>query len=331
MRLRQLSILALALTAISASAGTRAWATHYAGGWWALNETTTADPAAEGTGNIPDGTYGAGVILNQPSAFPGLGTAARFTGAANSEVNVGGGTFFTATSNFSTSAWVNFDNFAGKHTYLGSNRWGVRNDAATPHITTFGVKDYLGTPNTFVAGQWHHVVTVLDSNFDVQFYVDGQFAGSDTHNAGSNGSTNPFVIGAVGPGGGERMQGLVDDVGVFQVALTAAEAGAIYSLAAEPDLGYDLGLVTLMLEAFDEGDDSVTINGTVWQSVTGLAGPEGQVQNLGDGGFEINLGGGNGFAVQAVPEPASIAAWSLLGLAGVGYLWRRGQKKSKRD
>ncbi len=174
---------------------------------------------------------------------------------------------------------------------------------------------------------------MLDTNNDVQFYVDGAPAGFVTHNNDANGSSAPFAIGAVVPGqASESMAGVVDDVGVFSSSLTASDVVAIYSLAVEAGLQYDLGDSNTLLEAFANGDPSVEIDGVTWSAATGLTGTAGQVINLGldsqgNNLFEINLGGGNGFQVLAVPEPASIAIWTLIGAVLIGIGWRRQRQK----
>ena len=295
--------------------------------YWQLNEVSTASPAVDSTGNLAAGTYGAGVDPTVAGPFAGFGTGANFSGAADSNIGVGGGTSLNFTNDFSTSAWVNFDNFAGKHSYLGNLGWALRNQGngtGTPHITTFGVKDYFGNAGELSTGTWHHVVTVLDSNNDLTFYVDGAFAGTDAHNAPASGNSTSFAIGSRQPGNGfESMVGSADDIGVFSTSLTATEVAAIYNLAITSELEYDLGESNTLLEAFDNGASLVEIDGVFWSAATGLGGAEGAVVAQGDGTFAINLGNGNGFQSIAIPEPASIALWSLMGIAGIGYYMNR--------
>lgn len=321
----------MAATALSVVVvGTLAQAAPLAG-YWRLNEVSTASGAVDSTGNVPDGIYAATVDPTVLGPNPGFGTGAEFFG--NGDVNIGRGTVLNFKNNFSTSAWVNFDNFSGKHSYLGHTNWAVRSAGDAPEITTFGVKDYTGTGGALMtAGTWYHVVTVMDANNDVQFYVDGAPAGFVTHTAPAAAGSNPFAIGARSPGDTfESMDGRVDDVGVFSTELTASDVVAIYSLAVEAGLQYDLGDSNTLLEAFANGDPSVEIDGVTWTAATGLTGDEGQVINLGPGLqgndlFEINLSGGDGFQVLAVPEPASIAIWTAIGAVLFGVGWRRKQK-----
>ena len=317
--------LAASLAALSAMLTSAIASAAPLAGYWQLNETSTAQPAVDSSGNIAAGTYNVAVNPNVPGPFAGFGTGAQFPAGAG-DVNIGGGSQLNFVSDFSVSGWINLDNLSGKHTLIGNGGggWGVRSNGSAPQITTFGVKDYDGTAGTLTAGMWHHLVVVLDSANDAHFYVDGAPAGISLHNANALGSAASFAIGAVSPGNAsESMSGLIDDVGVFSTSLTATEVAAIYNLAVEPGLEYDLGKVNTLLEAFDNGDSLVEIDGVLWGAATGLGGADGEVVDLGDGNFSVNLGNGVGFQTVEIPEPASLVLWSLLGLVGIGYSVKR--------
>ena len=69
-------------------------------------------------------------------------------------------------------------------------------------------------------GRWHHGVTG-------RLYVDGTLVASDTFAAPQN-ISNPFYIGQY-PGGGFGWFGLLDEVRLYNRALTAAEINTIFS------------------------------------------------------------------------------------------------------
>jgi hypothetical protein len=144
----------------------------------------------------------------------------------------------------------------------------------------------------------------------------------------ANTPTNAFAIGAVGPGGGETMQGDIDDVAVFSVALTSAQIAAIYNLALEPGLQYELGKANTLLEAFDDGDAQVTIDGDLWVRTNGLGGASGSVTALGGGNYAVNLLNGAGFQTAALPEPGSLVLFAGAALAATIYAFR--QRKQRR-
>ena len=96
-----------------------------------------------------------------------------------------------------------------------------------------------------------------------------------------------------------------------------------------------MGDVNELFKLFDGEQDSVEIDGVRWLAATtdeimdaGLLGPIGVPQSDGDR-FAILFSTPNGGVITAaVPEPTSVAIWSLIGLAfvGFGYLRVRNSK-----
>ncbi|HZV35588.1 MAG TPA: LamG-like jellyroll fold domain-containing protein, partial [Verrucomicrobiae bacterium] len=162
------------------------------------------------------------------------------------------GVDFAATnqnSSFSISAWVN----GGQQTadagivakgVIFQEEFGLDTgyDGGTPaHAFRFFVRTANG--NAFNANStiqpgnvWHHLVGVCDEvNGVLRLYVDGQTTGSATlpANAGILSSTGPLQIGAR-PGSADpnantlQFVGTVDDVAVFNRALSALEVSNLY-------------------------------------------------------------------------------------------------------
>jgi hypothetical protein len=76
-------------------------------------------------------------------------------------------------------------------------------------------------------GVWQHVVAVYD-NGSMKFYLNGvQYTSSTSE--GSHSSSGTFTIGANQNGGGNFYKGLIDDVALWNEALTAAEITALYN------------------------------------------------------------------------------------------------------
>ena len=130
---------------------------------------------------------------------------------------------------------------------------------------------------------------------------------------------------------GRPWNGGIDDAGIFSEALSAEKISAIYSLATDSDLGYDLSESDLLFATFEQGEmgdlnASVEIDGTTWQYVdSGL--PVGLTGSSGMFSLGLNPTSGSGLQTLAVPEPAAIAIWTLLGTAmlGFGFVRRRRQ------
>ena len=181
-------------------------------------------------------------------------------------------------------------------------------------------------------GNWHHVATTLvdDGNPNVNevlIYVDGVLEAVSKDQGKSINTASDAKV-RIGKGHtSQEWDGEIDDVGIYNDALAAEKILAIYNLG--NDLGYDLGDDEELFGLHEGGDANavVDIDGEEWQFVSsGLAGGLGELVDDGNGGFSLALGA-NGSGVQtvaqAVPEPASIAIWSLLGMCLAGYAYRR--------
>jgi hypothetical protein len=116
------------------------------------------------------------------------------------------------------------------NTSLGDLRFFVRNTAGT--VSSAGSTNYLKND-----GYWHHVVGVCDeAGGHVYLYLDGNQVASGTIAAGSGilSSTTPLSIGArqSGNNGGTnydyQLYGSVDDVAIYNKALSAAQVQAHY-------------------------------------------------------------------------------------------------------
>ena len=101
-------------------------------------------------------------------------------------------------------------------------------------------------------------------------------------------------------------------------------------MATDPDLGYDLGDVLQLLDLHREADPNaeVLIDNLRWVYTDDVAAFSGAIGELTGGGsdFALQLAAGTGVITQAaaVPEPASVAIWCVVGLGLVGFAgWRR--------
>ena len=77
-------------------------------------------------------------------------------------------------------------------------------------------------------------------------------------------------------------EGELDDVGYFSGVLTDAEAKAVYSLAEQVELAYDVGQVMQLFGLAHAGSGQTTIGGLTWEFTTGLDGDIGLVTKIGD-------------------------------------------------
>jgi hypothetical protein len=111
--------------------------------------------------------------------------------------------------------------------------------------------------------------------------------------------------------------GFVDDVAVWNEALTAGEIKGLYDVGLSVDLSYTADKFDLLKQRHDLATGSTTIDSLEWTYATGLAGPTGLTS--GPGGYTLVLDAGAGTGLTAIPEPSG----ALLGGLGLLALLRR--------
>jgi len=95
-----------------------------------------------------------------------------------------------------------------------------------PHFT-HGAQQWKLTAGTtdLRDGKWHHVAGTYDQNF-IRAYVDGRLEGETAFKDVPDTNDEPLVIGAITPKV-NFFTGIIDEVGLFNVALTAEELQTI--------------------------------------------------------------------------------------------------------
>jgi hypothetical protein len=259
-RRKRIGAKGIALLALCLAMGPAAHATPYTDialgnvpiGYWRLNESSfggsgdATDASLEGH----DGTYtntGA-ITLAQPGPRPGSGflgfetgnNAPDFASSGDGRVVLPGGFLPTGTSPRTIMGWFNgtsstVQNFFNYGQDTQGNRVSITAGnsrvAVAVHSHNFGI-DGLGLP----AG-WHHLAVTLPpgstQSDQWRFFVDGVERTSEAGDiAGSVQTLNTVDIGGrrIGPNVGGR----IDEVAVFDRALSADEVGRHHRLATEP-------------------------------------------------------------------------------------------------
>ena len=94
---------------------------------------------------------------------------------------------------------------------------------------TYGETDSLIDPDDFTDGQWHHIVYTYNGNF-VNLYVDGSLKNGPVPRTGVIASeTAQFVI-ASNKTTSEFFKGSIDDIRVYERALTQSEIESMYKM-----------------------------------------------------------------------------------------------------
>jgi hypothetical protein len=216
------------MTVLAASCLAAAAPAAHAGlyAYWALNEG--AGPTAYNA--VLGGTNG--TLVNSPvwvTNDPVRGTVLSFDGN-NAYVAAGSIPAMTLTADFTWSFWANRDanQPVNDDVILGNRYGGTQSPLQFIKFTTklfeyyrggsAGFIDYADIPDSV----WIHHVIVKAAD-SLTYYRNGVAVGSSTTGAAID--PNPFYIG--GDAGGERWQGMIDDVALWSEALDAAQVRAL--------------------------------------------------------------------------------------------------------
>ncbi|HEX8298817.1 MAG TPA: LamG-like jellyroll fold domain-containing protein, partial [Rubricoccaceae bacterium] len=284
-------------------------------------------------GNADDATvFNHDGTLSGPVPTPGrdgvAGHALRFDGV-DDVVTVSATPALTPTERVSVSVWINPSALPSREMFAVShgswqNRWKV---SLTPEgrprwtvNTTARIVD-LDAPAPVAANTFTHLVGTYDGA-RMRLYVNGALA-SDVAQEGAIRTTDlPLLIGQMLPSDAAyNFPGTIDDVRVYNVALTAAEVGGLYQTAAEdgPDAALGLGqpfpnpargAVTVPLALAREARVTVTVVDALGRTIATLhdgvlaAGAHtlawGAGRDLAAGVYVVRLSGDAGVAARRV-------------------------------
>jgi MYXO-CTERM domain-containing protein len=218
--------------------------------YWALeaDASDTASSFAEATGVTADN----GVVNGNTSFSAGLfGNAASFDGAQGSNITVvdggastGGGVANDVDrtgSDLSISVWVKAN--AWSTGWQGIVAHGEQSDyriarrgSNDPVLLAYaGGTGDIQTGTTFGSapdgdGNWHHIVAISENGVSTRLWVDGilEATGGAPNINQSNANNNLLCIGC-NPDNGREFNGLIDDLAMWDRAISEDEIGLIYS------------------------------------------------------------------------------------------------------
>jgi hypothetical protein len=156
----------------------------------------------------------------------------------NSYATVGNPSPLQLTGAVTVAAWVDVRNLASNPRILAKGGASQINDEAVDLRVEMGTYAFgVGTSGstslnvsggTVDAGAWRHVVGVFRPSTSIDVYVDGQLVGSTPVDAGAmRNSGNDYWIGRRPGDGCCSLDGVVDDVRIYDRALTADEIATI--------------------------------------------------------------------------------------------------------
>ena len=195
--------------------------------WWRFEEAAGGSlPDAVGDA---DGRLRGDSSLGAPGAADGSGALATAGGYAEVAAEV----FDEPTGPFTVEAWVNSDEpptgdgigLVEKYAPPASDGFLLRLDGAGRPL--FGTMDgqslALTTGRTPLGiGEWHHVVGAFDGR-ELRVYADGVLMGSTATTVTPRVGARSLKLGARGDDRGQRLEGRLDEVALYDRALTSDE------------------------------------------------------------------------------------------------------------
>ncbi len=206
---------------------------------WNLDDgsgTVAADSIGGDNGVVSGETTWVGGVIGGALNFHGGGMAtARVSIPDEAAID------FTASQSFTVTTWVNPANTAGKYSEVISKSWGtspgyeIGIDPNSNWIFRGPTSDVTGTP---VTTGWHHIAAVQNAAAGTRtLYVDGIATATGVAQA-ANG-TGELVF-AEADSVNERFSGIIDDVRIYNRALSAPE---VQTLAQTTWSDSDIGAV----------------------------------------------------------------------------------------
>ncbi|MBL9128918.1 MAG: LamG domain-containing protein, partial [Verrucomicrobiales bacterium] len=233
--------------------------------WWSLNESSGTSAANRVAAGAP-GTY-TGVVRAD-------GKDVAVTYAGNGSVRFDGGYVEAAkgtdlgdlSGGFSIAAWIKvgaFDRAWNTIASQGDSSWRLQRDGTRSALgfDTDGVAPpYLAGRRAVDDGRWHHVVAVYDGRIKA-LWIDGELDAWTPATGAIASNAFPILIGENAQTKGRRWNGWMDEVALFDKALTPDQIVAQYAAGG--------GLVF-------RGSARLTVGG-LSVDVRGTTGPEGGV------------------------------------------------------
>jgi sialidase-1 len=198
---------------------------------------TPTTPDASGAGNVGFVRGGAGLAGGK------FGSALAFDGVDDHVHVPFSGSLDLGSGDFTVTAWLKYAGGTNKHTIL----WGYDYGAASGQIwlrahpvenrvmgwvESTTASGWAETPAAYGDSTWHHVALQRTAT-QLLLWVDGAQVGTKAAPAGSvTAGHTPGILGLyVGqrPDGVDRLTGALDEVRVFNRALTGAEVNEIYT------------------------------------------------------------------------------------------------------
>ncbi len=195
-------------------------------GYWAFDDGSGSVAVDGSPGGGNDGTL---VNMEEADWVDGVvGKCLDFDGS-NEYVNCGQVLPTSNTSPFSFCAWIKAASTDGWNTIIGTQTsyWEITVNAGVIKIGGNAGGTSWVSGGAISTETWYFIVGTYDGT-NVRIYVDGELKGGPTALSNSNGDNGVSLIASYNSGGDELFHGLIDEVRIYNRALTASEVKALY-------------------------------------------------------------------------------------------------------
>jgi len=161
-----------------------------------------------------------------------LGQGLKFVGANTTYVSVANNTPLNLTTQVSISAWIKTSSNDGLVFVKGlTSSWGYylvvdTNNKANIGLVTDGTQKNLASTASVADGKWHHIVGTYNGTTQT-VYVDG-VGNSQTVSGSIRTNSDISTIGVFNGGASSKFTGLIDDVRIYNRALSVGEVSQLY-------------------------------------------------------------------------------------------------------
>ena len=256
--------------------------------WW-KGENNANDQLGVSNGTLMNGAIFAPGKVGQAFSFNGIN---QYVEVSNSALwNFG-------SNNFSLNFWVNFD--GADSFFLGHDNGGYTNNKWIFYLSGGKLSFHINGPYSveigqfpyaFAPGQWYHLA-VTRSGSTYTIFANGAPLGTASDNRAIPDATAPLTIGQ--SEGIHFVHGVMDEIGIFNRALTADEIATIYNAGSSGMTPIDITPDTFtfisqtgMPLSTSIVSNPITVTGTNYPAPIAISGGEYQI----DGGLWMSSPG----------------------------------------
>jgi hypothetical protein len=176
------------------------------------------------------------------NSLAGLGKALNFPGTWPQHVDTGTWNPSQGTNQLSIAFWMRWNGYNGEYQNLmakasgwdaASIYWQIAPSREDGGLSIASPGHWFGGGGPAPVGQWQHAIFTFDG-LTTTIYYDGVHVANGTNFAFGDGMNAPVVIGAGVQGGGCPFNGALDELRIYNRALTPAEVWYLTKLVGDP-------------------------------------------------------------------------------------------------